>query len=63
MGYVDLHSHVLPALDDGVRTLAESLALTSAARRMGFEVVCATPHQKVGVFVPSRERSTAPTPS
>jgi len=55
MGYVDLHSHVLPALDDGVRTLAESLELTSVLGQMGFQVVCATPHQKVGAFVPERD--------
>jgi protein-tyrosine phosphatase len=54
VGYVDLHSHVLPALDDGAPALAEGLALTTRLRDMGFEVVCATPHQKSGVFVPSR---------
>lgn len=55
MGFVDLHSHVLPALDDGAKALAESMALTDVLERMGFEVVCATPHQKQGWFVPTRE--------
>jgi protein-tyrosine phosphatase len=55
MGFVDLHSHVLPALDDGVRDLDEAVALVRQLGRLGFEVVCATPHQKVGAFVPSRE--------
>lgn len=55
MGYVDLHSHVLPALDDGVRTLAEATELCGLLAEMGFDTVCATPHQKVGSFVPTRE--------
>jgi protein-tyrosine phosphatase len=55
VGYVDLHSHVLPAVDDGAQALADAVALTARLAEMGFEVVCATPHQKQGVFVPSRD--------
>jgi protein-tyrosine phosphatase len=53
MGFADLHSHVLPALDDGVKALGESLELLGILQRMGFDTVCATPHQKVGQFVPA----------
>lgn len=53
MGFVDLHAHVLPALDDGVRSLAESVEVVSMLGRIGFEVVCCTPHQKVGSWVPA----------
>jgi protein-tyrosine phosphatase len=56
MGYVDLHSHVLSALDDGAQTLADGLALTRQLSAMGFEVVHATPHQKARFFAPSREQ-------
>jgi protein-tyrosine phosphatase len=55
MGFCDLHSHVLPALDDGARALADSVALADVLARMGFDAVYATPHQRVGFFVPSRE--------
>jgi protein-tyrosine phosphatase len=55
MGFIDLHSHVLPALDDGVKGLQESLEVLGLLGTMGFEIVCATPHQKLGSFVPSRE--------
>jgi protein-tyrosine phosphatase len=55
MGFADLHSHVLPALDDGVRTLEESLDLLKLLEKMGFDVVCATPHQKQHQFMPERE--------
>jgi protein-tyrosine phosphatase len=41
---IDLHSHVLPALDDGVATLDEALALCAAAAADGVEVLAGTPH-------------------
>jgi protein-tyrosine phosphatase len=53
MGFVDLHSHVLPALDDGVQSLDEAVQVLDALCQIGFTVVCATPHQKVGSWVPS----------
>jgi protein-tyrosine phosphatase len=55
MGFVDLHCHVLPALDDGVRTLDESLALIARLATMGFDTLYATPHQRADLFLPSRE--------
>ena len=54
MAYVDLHSHVLPCLDDGVRSLSESLELIAALRKLGFETICATPHQRADLFMPAR---------
>jgi protein-tyrosine phosphatase len=41
---IDLHSHVLPGIDDGVRTLDEALALCAAAAADGVRVLAATPH-------------------
>jgi protein-tyrosine phosphatase len=41
---IDLHSHVLPGLDDGVRSIEEALALCAAAAADGVEVIAATPH-------------------
>lgn len=41
---IDLHSHVLPGLDDGVRTLDEAVALARAAVASGVRVLAATPH-------------------
>jgi protein-tyrosine phosphatase len=41
---IDLHSHVLPGLDDGAADLDESLEMCRAAARDGIEVLAATPH-------------------
>lgn len=41
---IDLHSHVLPGLDDGAATLVESLAIARAAVADGVTVLAATPH-------------------
>ena len=41
---IDLHSHILPGLDDGAATAADSLALARAAASVGVTTVAATPH-------------------
>jgi len=41
---IDLHSHVLPGIDDGVRTIEASLELLRAAADDGIERIAATPH-------------------
>ena len=41
---IDLHSHILPGLDDGAGDLAESLALARTAIADGIRVIAATPH-------------------
>jgi len=41
---IDLHSHCLPAIDDGVTSLEASLELLRAAREDGIDRIAATPH-------------------
>jgi protein-tyrosine phosphatase len=41
---IDLHCHILPALDDGALDLADSVAMAREAEQDGITVVCATPH-------------------
>jgi protein-tyrosine phosphatase len=41
---IDLHCHILHALDDGAVDLEDSMAMARQAERDGIEVVCATPH-------------------
>jgi protein-tyrosine phosphatase len=41
---IDLHCHILPALDDGAADLSDSVAMAREAAGDGIAVVCATPH-------------------
>lgn len=41
---IDLHTHVLPGIDDGPDDLPATLAMVRAAARAGTEVLVATPH-------------------
>ena len=41
---IDLHCHILPGIDDGPRTMEDSVALASAAFADGTRTVVATPH-------------------
>lgn len=53
-GFVDLHCHFVPGVDDGVRTDEESRLLLRGLKRLGFEHVAATPHMRPGMFETSR---------
>jgi protein-tyrosine phosphatase len=52
--YVDLHSHYLPALDDGSTSLEMSMQMMRAIAGLGFSDLYATPHQRAGMFMPER---------
>lgn len=41
---VDLHSHLIPGIDDGSQSMEESLALLKALEDLGYEKVITTPH-------------------
>jgi protein-tyrosine phosphatase len=59
VGYVDLHSHVLPGLDDGSTDLDTSMNMLRGLAGLGYERVTATPHQKASQFLPAREQIAA----
>src|SRR5262249_2584393 len=59
MGYVDLHSHVLPALDDGAPDPSTGYAMLRTLAAVGYDVVAATPHQKSGQFLPDLDAARA----
>ena len=44
MGFCDLHCHLLPGVDDGPATMAESVAYAAAAAASGTTTIVATPH-------------------
>ena len=41
---IDIHTHMLPGLDDGADSLEESLEMAYLAVKCGTEVVAVTPH-------------------
>jgi protein-tyrosine phosphatase len=47
---IDLHSHILPAVDDGAATLEASLAIARMAVADGIEVMACTPHFMPGLY-------------
>ncbi|MDY6826541.1 MAG: CpsB/CapC family capsule biosynthesis tyrosine phosphatase [Bacillota bacterium] len=53
MSSIDIHNHILPGLDDGPRSMSESLLLARALVASGFSTVVATPHSMEGRPTPS----------
>ncbi len=47
---VDMHSHVLPGIDDGAQTLEESVVLVQAMMNLGIKKIIATPHIMVDYY-------------
>jgi protein-tyrosine phosphatase len=41
---IDLHSHILPGLDDGARDLDEAVQIARSALADGTDIIAATPH-------------------
>jgi len=49
-GFVDIHSHILPGIDDGAKNVEESLSLISQMKEMGFSKIIGTPHTYQGLY-------------
>lgn len=45
---IDLHCHLLPGVDDGSRTVEQSVQVLEAMREGGVTAVCLTPHHSIG---------------
>lgn len=46
----DVHSHIIPSIDDGSNSTALSLQMIDGLHRLGFETVIATPHVMSGFY-------------
>lgn len=55
---VDMHSHVLPGIDDGAQTPAESIFLIRKMMELGIKKIIATPHIMVDFYRNNRESIT-----
>lgn len=61
---IDIHTHILPGMDDGSGSLEESLAMAKESARQGVRLLAATPHfyatqEDPNSFLRRRERSLA----
>ena len=52
---IDIHSHILPGLDDGAASTEEAVAIARFALVGGIRYMVATPHVKEGKYPNSRE--------
>ena len=52
--YTDFHSHVLPSVDDGSKSLEESLRMLAMSKAQGVRRIVATPHFYPDVHTPER---------
>jgi protein-tyrosine phosphatase len=49
-GFVDIHAHVLPGIDDGPTDLGEALEMARAAVEAGTTTIAVTPHVRPDLF-------------
>ena len=47
---VDMHSHVLPGIDDGAQTIEESIELVQAMINLGIKKIITTPHIMIDYY-------------
>ena len=54
-GYTDIHSHVLPGIDDGAKTIDDSITLIKKFIEMGIHKIVTTPHVMGDVWPNSKD--------
>jgi protein-tyrosine phosphatase len=52
---IDLHTHILPGVDDGVKTMDDALEFARVAASDGVRTIVATPHYREGFYLNTRE--------
>ncbi len=52
---IDIHCHLLYGVDDGPKTIEESVAMLQEARAQGIEAIILTPHYRHGMFAYPKE--------
>ena len=54
-GFVDIHSHILPEIDDGPKDVNQSIELIKEMKKLGFAKIIGTPHTYPGLYENSIE--------
>jgi len=52
--YIDIHSHLLPSIDDGAKTIDNTISLIKGLEEIGFKKFITTPHVMAEVWNNSR---------
>ena len=52
---IDIHCHLLYGVDDGAKTIEESVAMLEAAKEQGISAMILTPHYRHGMFAYPKE--------
>jgi protein-tyrosine phosphatase len=52
--HVDIHAHLLPGIDDGAKTIEDSIELMTGMQALGIEQFIATPHVMTAVWENTR---------
>ncbi len=52
-GMIDVHTHILPGVDDGAKTMADTRQMLKMAYDQGIREIIATPHYLFGEDLPS----------
>ena len=42
---VDIHSHLIPNIDDGAKDLEDSISMIKELKKLGFSKIITTPHK------------------
>lgn len=51
----DMHSHFIPGIDDGAKTIDDSLAMITAMKNMGYKTIITTPHVMIDYYPNTRQ--------
>lgn len=52
---IDIHTHILPGIDDGAKTMMESLFMAQMAVKQGIHTIIATPHHQNGRYINTKQ--------
>lgn len=52
---IDIHSHILPGIDDGAQTIEDSINMAKLAVEEGITKIIATPHHQNGKYINKKQ--------
>jgi protein-tyrosine phosphatase len=56
---IDMHSHLVPGVDDGSKDVPDSMRMISGLKELGFQHLITTPHTLQGIHPNTKETLTA----